>query len=283
MDRVSQSLPPGVLLEPNAERELRWRLGRGGKRQRERALSEALAQHGVVGQPAAATAELPGKFDSRLVYGLLLEWAWSAKDASAVKIQLRCHEAVKDQEELLESVGKSKDCASKSLRAFSMIGSSGRCPANCHRDLLLFLGTPNAVKSTDFLVPQKIAKPKAGAPAVQNIKMHFCLPHVQFAHLYQEHPQRFEEIYLGDKQPVEFWRGVTERRDPRLQYHPMCKRADFQERAIPYMLHADAVPVVKVGKAGTQSLDVYSYQSVLSKGSTLRIKMLIWSTFEARL
>ena len=47
------------------------------------------------------------------------------------------------------------------------------------------------------------------------------------------------------------------------------------------MIHGDAVPCVKVGRTGCASMDVYSGQSVLAFGQTLRIKMFIWGVYEA--
>eukprot|EP00972_Heterocapsa_arctica_P109631 16139357-Heterocapsa_arctica.AAC.1 len=67
-----------------------------------------------------------------------------------------------------------------------------------------------------------------------------------------------------------FWEGVVERRDGRLRLHPMARRADWATLAVPIALHRDAVPVLAVGKAGTKSLDVFSWQSVLAQGTTLQ-------------
>ena len=46
------------------------------------------------------------------------------------------------------------------------------------------------------------------------------------------------------------------------------------------MIHGDAVPVMAVGRAGTKSLDVISWQSLLVYGQTVRVKMLAFSMFE---
>jgi hypothetical protein len=77
-----------------------------------------------------------------------------------------------------------------------------------------------------------------------------------------------------------FWEGVVERRDGRLRLHPMARRVDWAALAVPIALHGDAVPVLAVGKAGTKSLDVFSWQSVLAQGTTLQVKNYVYSMFE---
>lgn len=52
-------------------------------------------------------------------------------------------------------------------------------------------------------------------------------------------------------------------------------------RAIPVSVHGDAVPVVRVGKPGSASLECLSLQSLLAEGTTLRVKLLMFSMFES--
>eukprot|EP00972_Heterocapsa_arctica_P083287 12272700-Heterocapsa_arctica.AAC.1 len=60
----------------------------------------------------------------------------------------------------------------------------------------------------------------------------------------------------------------------------MARRADWATLAVPMALHGDAVPVLAVGKAGTKSLDVFSWQSILAQGTTLQVKSYVFSMFE---
>jgi len=85
---------------------------------------------------------------------------------------------------------------------------------------------------------------------------------------------------LGDEGcPEPFWEGVVRRGDPRLDGHSMCGRPDWKKFAIPYAIHGDAVPVTRVGKAGTASCDVVSSQSLLQYGSSLDVKNVIFAIF----
>ena len=76
-----------------------------------------------------------------------------------------------------------------------------------------------------------------------------------------------------------FWKTVVKRRDPRIMKHPMCSKPDWMEKSIPISLHADAVPCVSVGKAGSKLFDKYSWQSILCHGSTA-IKMYLFGLLE---
>jgi len=60
----------------------------------------------------------------------------------------------------------------------------------------------------------------------------------------------------------------------------MAERQGWERHAIPLALHGDAVPVLGVGKSATRSLDAYSMHGILASGSTLQIKMLLFSVFE---
>ena len=69
---------------------------------------------------------------------------------------------------------------------------------------------------------------------------------------------------------------MTQRGDPRLNNHPMQRRSDWESNAVPIAIHGDAVPVLQVGKAGSKSYDVYSFQSLLVSGPTVSIKLLMF-------
>ena len=77
------------------------------------------------------------------------------------------------------------------------------------------------------------------------------------------------------------WISNQERKDPRLLGHPMTKMRNWAQKAIPLSLHGDGVPVVKVGKPGSESFETYSMQSLWAKGSTMAVKMLLFGIFEA--
>ena len=75
---------------------------------------------------------------------------------------------------------------------------------------------------------------------------------------------------------------MAARRDPRIQHHPMVTRANWMKNAIAITLHTDAVPVLGVGGHHTNSLDVFSWQSLFTAdGLTVQeIKNYIFSILE---
>jgi len=104
-----------------------------------------------------------------------------------------------------------------------------------------------------------------------------------FAHIYTYFPERFKNIFLGgsDGASLEnFWSEVCLRRDPRMRFHPMVNSPQWKKRAVPLSVHGDAVPCVAVGKAGTKSFDVCSFQGLLGHGTTKELKLLIFGIFE---
>ena len=69
------------------------------------------------------------------------------------------------------------------------------------------------------------------------------------------------------------------RGDPRLLQHPMKSRSHWKRTHVPLSLHGDAVPVTKVGKAGTKSMDVYSTSGLLGVGTTRALKLYTFGLF----
>ena len=65
-----------------------------------------------------------------------------------------------------------------------------------------------------------------------------------------------------------------------IQGHPVRNLPNFRRRAIPLSLHGDGVPVTGVGKSWGESMDIYSWNSLLGSGSTLQFNFYIWSIFQ---
>ena len=61
----------------------------------------------------------------------------------------------------------------------------------------------------------------------------------------------------------------------------MLSKPRWQYRAIPLSFHGDAVPCMRVGKAGSDSFDAYSWQGLLGAGSTLFLKQYLFGLFTA--
>ncbi len=261
---------------------LQHRSLRGGRRQRQEALAELHTS-----DASGASLQAEPEHDSQLGLYLIQEWAWGHK--SATEVQKLSYMAFLDQQAALKRA-QGNSCIplsghiSKTLDRLAGLGARGRTPGNCHRDLVRMLGEPKLPCPFEVLVPVKIPKPKHLQPSVANVKMPFLLPHEYFAFLYREHPALFRSLMLGDNgsgpRVEEFWRGVVKRKDPRISRHPMCSKQGWLAHAVPLSLHGDAVPCIQVGKHATKSFDAISMQGLLSEGTTLWVKQLIFGIFE---
>jgi len=164
----------------------------------------------------------------------------------------------------------------------SKLGNSGRNPENCTRDLRAALGSPPGCQTFLAEIPVRVQKPKRlgrfGAMTASMIP--FILPHVFFAWIFDKNRPLFDSMFGLPSMCESFWRGVVERRDPRIAMHPMCKVRHWMQIFCPISIHGDAVPCVQVGKHATKSFDTISWLCLFSQGTTLWVKHLITGIFE---
>jgi len=52
---------------------------------------------------------------------------------------------------------------------------------------------------------------------------------------------------------------------------------------VPISMHGDGVPCVAVGKSGTKSFDIFSWQGIMASGRTAKVKHMIFGMFQASL
>ena len=67
----------------------------------------------------------------------------------------------------------------------------------------------------------------------------------------------------------------------RLENHPMRGDANWMTNMLAISLHGDGVPVLRVGKACSQTYETYSMQSIFASGPTLEIKIFLVGIFGA--
>ena len=132
----------------------------------------------------------------------------------------------------------------------------------------------------------QVTKPRGRTASLQRLELPFLLPHLMFANLFRTSREQFNEKFFGsdphrEQRLYDFWSGVVASGDPRLDDHPMQDKLNWMKRAIPLTIHGDAVPVVRVGRPGCSSLECLSVQSLLADGATMRVKLLLFSMFEA--
>ena len=257
---------------------------RGGRQQRVRLFEQQAARN----VPASSVSSKPNAFscDSHEALSLLLRW--SSGEISAVQVQKDCYNIYKDQCALLERLKMSREHVLKSIAALAQIGSWGRLPGNANKELLNLVGEPLYCKPTYFKLNARIEKPRWNGPIVSTFDFAFLLPHVAFSYMFNHNKEAFFKQLFGPcdsgknfgDQLEDFWSEVVRRKDPRIKRHPMCLRKDWMRRCIPVSIHGDAVPVLRVGKHGSRSLDCISFQSLLARGETLAVKFLIFCIFE---
>jgi hypothetical protein len=249
---------------------LAWQSSRGGRLRQQRA-REALQNAEEHDRQQNRPAET-GRITSELVAALLKEWSWG--EQSAAGIQRLCMTAYNDQKTLLRKNDLSEDLIDGSLQAMAKLGSWGRYSNNCQRDLLRWLGDPEAPAPFAVEIPIKVVKP-GRLPISMKTESGFLLPHEEFANLFANHKEHFDKFIRGEQAGFEghasraFWQSCIDRNDPRLLKHPILQRPDWKIKGIPIAIHGDGVACVNVGKPGTKSMDAISWASVLSAGTTL--------------
>ena len=115
------------------------------------------------------------------------------------------------------------------------------------------------------------------------------LPHALLAYYYyKDRNIKFNQIYMGTdgnqsnvRKALEGnWTSVGEVGGPRLRDHPMMQNLQWRTTDIPMALHGDAMPMIKVGKAGTKSFDATSISPLMAIGHTKIIKQCVFGLFE---
>ena len=101
-------------------------------------------------------------------------------------------------------------------------------------------------------------------------------PHELVHALYENSRQHFVERMLGgsaDRLPT-FWKQMRDH--PAMQGHPLQDRSDHQTMCVPWSFHVDGVAVSGIAKAWSQTMEIYSWTSMVSTGRTLDYQFLIF-------
>ena len=243
--------------------------------------AKAAAAGSSIGSSSVVAPQARLDIDSALSLKLLKKWAWFLSANELQQFALASHE---DEIKLLDRVGAAHSWCSTSLELLANLGSKGRHPGNVKRELLHLLGTPLCPQVVHSSVQCVSGKLSSGGDSIKHVDMPFLLPHYSLAFFYHNARSRFDFLMFGgayDRSAVTtFWTTVCQRRDPRIVRHPMCARSDWMSKAIPVMLHGDAVPAIGVHRSNSKSYDTYSWQSVFASGATTAIKQYLFGIFE---
>lgn len=164
------------------------------------------------------------------------------------------------------------------VKKLASLGSTGVNPQNCQRDLLQWLKTSMAELPEPLAMELPVQNCREEVPEVKQLQVPYLPLHRMLRFMCQNTPAVFEERVTGGTGELrQFWDTVSSSNDPRWKlWGPILqKRANWKDRCVPLALHGDGVPVFK-GK----SMNVLSANSLLGRGSTLDIKVMMccyWS------
>eukprot|EP00959_Pyramimonas_sp_CCMP1952_P309646 6480016-Pyramimonas_sp.AAC.1 len=244
---------------------------RGGRLQRKRKLEELSAEDA----PARV-------LDSELARSLVKKWAWGMCSATECQDIALC--GYNDLKAVLVSADQPESFIPNSIYHLASLGTWGKHHGNISKEMIAWLGEPKYPPARKFELKVKVPRPRGTIVTIRSVSVGMLDIHSTFSHLFRNDRATFDYKFLGHGGSQEtlhkFWSEVIRRKDPRLQGHPMCGRPDWTRKAIPFALHGDAVPVIRIGKPGSESLECISVQSLLASGPTLKIKLLMYAMFE---
>ena len=220
--------------------------------------------------------------DSKAAFHWLQQWSWGK--LSSVELQKEAHNNHVDYQRMLWKMHLSEGWMPRSIMEFAKLGTWGEHPGNTNRELKHWLGEPTLPKATMVTVPMVIPKGPDPSATTKEVAFPILLPHEVISHVYHHHRAWFNMLYIGahnveDAPLHNFWDTVEARGDPRLLEHPMKSTPRWKSTYVPLSLHGDAVPVTKVGKSGSKSMDVYSTSGLLGVGTTRALKLYMSGLF----
>ncbi len=216
-------------------------------------------------QVVAAAALEGDQGPSQLGKYLLSAWAWGEISAPCLQQIAACAAA---------------DGATKAdVIKLGSLGCGGAFPGNVHRDLLANLAPiPLAAASSKISLNMR-----TGTMFFADVQQSIILPHVFFSNLFHNYKEAFLLHLCGgsyDNLP-KFWDCMETSGHPAYVRHPLKNNPHHRLHSIPISVHGDAVPVSQIGRASSRSAEIYSWCSMLGKGTTLQFNFLIFFLFKS--
>ena len=245
----------------------------GGVNQRLRQEEAAHQERISAALGADPNVELDGTgFESHLACCLIWLWAWG--EISPQRIQFIADRCCKDIDELnlkhkIRYGLENENLAGiDELKNLAQIGTHGRNPNNCSRDLLKLLPTIALNAISWCMLPKK-----ANTPAGFTMESFaFIMPHILFSKIYHNYKSAWSKFVLQSQESLAaFWDDMQG--NPQLEAVPA--RPDMREKCIPLAIHGDGTPVTGVGKAWSKQYDVWSWCSLLGRGTTEELTFYI--------
>ncbi len=212
-----------------------------------------------------------GLRESKLAKHLVERWAFGLK--AATEVQLMAQLAIEDH-----------DNSPEHLVQLGRLGTTGRHPNHCHVELTRQMRAVRTLPAPlTFSLPLKSLKRLHGAQIVVDSDYSLYHPGVMFNELFHNFRSLFDRLFLGEVgiNPAvalrRFWSGVPEAdprkkaiRDEFMSRNDVLFEADLWERAVPIVLHGDAVP------ASGFSVERFTWYGVLAFGmATMDFKLIL--------
>ena len=149
-------------------------------------------------------------------------------------------------------------CQDPDIKFLANMGSRGQTPANCARDIHRKYCSGVQLPEPYRVNAACINRQADGEHAICKTDISIFLPHEWMHHLSYNHPAEFER-YFNPSRISHFWRGC-DRGNPKLWRHPVLAVRDWQNRAIPLLVHGDAASF-----CNRDSLMSYSMKGLLTE------------------
>ena len=215
---------------------------RGGWRQRLAAPDPELGGVGSAGQG-----------HSQLLDRILQMWSWGF--LSAPTVQHIVEGAVLD------------GLNHPAIVALSKIGSSGRHPQNCHRDICRNFMADVKIPEPHVLEVPAVDIRKPEEPATGECPV--LLPHELFAQIATDYQKLWAKA-TDDGNLEAFWEKALATGDPHLSNHPMTRINDWQQKFVPLIIYGDGAAFAR-----KDSLEVAAWSFLLAKAGTWSSKFVM--------
>lgn len=141
------------------------------------------------------------------------------------------------------------------LKALASLGSNGRFKEHMHRQLVAF--------ATQDLLLSPVHSCYIPFEGVQQpVFQSMIRPHVLFSDLYHHYKAAWDQHILPDTGAIaKFWK--LQEQHPAFKKHPLSKKANYQSKCVPLLVHGDGTPVVSIGKLWSKQLTIFSWASML--------------------
>ena len=193
---------------------------------------------------------------------------------AVLKQFIDAHNAANTSKGVACSITETSFAILRELEKLASIGSYGRHPNHCKRDLVNLL-KPHEFETTWQKLPLN-SGPRL--TAVDMVWQLFLLPHTLLLMLWNKFPAAFERLICPSVEHLsEFW--ASQSHHPGLAEHPMKHRRRWWQRCVPLSIHGDSVPITGIARVWSKSMLILSWCGLLGMGTTLQSQFLIYGVY----